>query len=311
MPSWDLLDETFTNLDDWTNQDNDTGESEISPAGELRLDTNAGAAGGIAYAQQYQDIGAYPDAFTVEIETYFDLIGTIAAGDHFRLDMRQAAERFAFLFGTAGLVVEDDGGDIEIGTNLVASGGAAKTQLWRFLISCAGTSAATCDAYLYDSTYNWEKIGTSVDCSIAAAYNDGTTLLTQFGYTTDNMVSHVRYIRALTGLYAVYPSELEFCKGSIAIPKSGIRIDYASNGDPHGQILHSSDRQGFRLIHRAINLTNKAILDDFYTTNKALESTLPWIDDVGYNCIFADAPKYTPLGASLFDVEVNFVQKDE
>ena len=106
-----------------------------------------------------------------------------------------------------------------------------------------------------------------------------------------------------------YPSLAQLV-GSEATPQSGIRIDRASNGDVRSQILYSADRKDFRLLHR-LDSTDKATLDTFYTTNKALEITLLWsADSQSYNCIFIDAPKYTPLGYSEFNVAVNLAQKD-
>ena len=108
---------------------------------------------------------------------------------------------------------------------------------------------------------------------------------------------------------ANYPS-LDQLVGSEATPQSGIRIDKASNGDVRSQILYSADRKNFRVLHR-LNSTDKGTLDTFYTTNKALELTFTWsADSQNYNCIFADAPKYTPQKASWFLVEVNLMQKD-
>lgn len=108
---------------------------------------------------------------------------------------------------------------------------------------------------------------------------------------------------------ANYPS-LSQLVGSEATPQSGIRIDRASNGDVRSQILYSADRKDFRVRHR-LNSTDKATLDTFYAANKALEITFTWsADSQNYNCIFTDAPKYTPRGAGWFDVEVFLAQKD-
>ena len=108
---------------------------------------------------------------------------------------------------------------------------------------------------------------------------------------------------------ANYPSISQII-GSEATQQSGIRIDRASNGDVRGQILYSSDRKNFRVLHY-VNSTDKSTLDTFYSTNKALEITFTWsADSQNYNCIFMDAPKYTPRKAGWFDVEVMLAQKD-
>lgn len=306
---WDLLDESFANLTDWTDNDSVNGVSEISPAGELRLDGNTAAASN--WAQQYQDIGSFPDEFCVQIETYHDLVGTYVNEDRFILSCNQADEKFIVAFSTTGLQINDTGSGLtNVGADLVKSGGNAENQIYRFNVTFGTLGAGVCDVYLYDTTHNWTKVGSAIPCSIEGVFIDGRIQLTQQGYTTNDMLTHVKYAKALTGHYAVYPADLSFCLDTEVITQSGIRIDRASNGDVRGQVLYDDDRKDFSLVHKAIDLTDKDLLDTFYTTNKALEFTLPWIDDVGYNVMFAGAPKYTLLGGSRYTARVPLVQKD-
>jgi len=108
---------------------------------------------------------------------------------------------------------------------------------------------------------------------------------------------------------ANYPSFTQKI-GSKAEPKSGIQIDIASNGDVRGQILHSADRKIFYVEH-FLSASEKSTLDTFYSTNKALEISFTWAgDSQSYNCIFMDAPRYVPCGASRYKVSVVLVQKD-
>lgn len=110
---------------------------------------------------------------------------------------------------------------------------------------------------------------------------------------------------------AAYPSGLAICLDSSFVTQDGICIARASNGDVRGQILYTADRKDFTLVHKAIDATDKATLDTFYTTNKALEFTMTWIDSVEYNCIFVPRPiKYTLLGGSRYTAQVSMVQKD-
>ena len=69
--AWDILEEDFTDLTDWTDSDWGSAVSEISPAGQLRQDTvNAdGAANG---PRIYQDTGDLSGDFTVEFKIKFD-----------------------------------------------------------------------------------------------------------------------------------------------------------------------------------------------------------------------------------------------
>jgi hypothetical protein len=107
-------------------------------------------------------------------------------------------------------------------------------------------------------------------------------------------------------MYPSFPQKI----GSKATTQSGIRIDTASNGNPLAQILYSSDRKTFYINH-TLDSTDKATLDTFYATNKALEFTFTWAGDgQDYNCIFMDAPQFVPRGASRYEVSVMMIQKD-
>lgn len=311
MPTWDLLDESFANLDDWTNADAGNGISEISPAGELRLDGNTASA--TTFARQLQDIGSFPDSFTFQVKIYFDSLGVYGSDDHFLCVCCQADERLQAMFDTgSGLQINDTGSGLTtVGTSLVKSGGSAEYQIYRFNVTFGTLGAGVCDIYLFDTTHNYEKVGSDIPCSKEGPGTDGYVHLTQYGQTTNDMLTHVDYAKALTGHYAVYPDDLAICLDTSHVIQDGIRMDRASNGDVRAQILYDSDRKDFMLVHKAISEADKAILDAFYATNKALEFTLPWIDDVGYNCIFAPRPiKYTPLGGSQYNAEVSMVQKD-
>ena len=196
---WDLLDEDCVDFSTptWSDDDQGTGVSEIDPAGQFRMDTNSGAANE-DYARRTADIGSYPNEFTHEFKLYHDDIGTNANYDLFQWITRQSTKCIITRFCSDGLFVRHNGSYAEVGTNLVKEGGSAEWQTWRFLIDFANT---TCDIYLNDSTHNWEKVGTAVDCNTTGTYTDGETLLAQYGNTTNDMVSHVNYIKAATGLY--------------------------------------------------------------------------------------------------------------
>lgn len=216
--AWDLLDEDCSDISDWDDDDTDTAVSEVSPAGQFRLDTNLGAAGN-AIAQISRDIGSFPNTFTIEIKLYHDTLGTRADSDYFVIRPEQGDERSYIYFATDGCYVRDNSGFYEVGTDLVKHGGSAEWQTWRFLITYTGTAGAgTCDVYLKDSTHNWEKVGTNMACSYQIAGTDGELRVAQSGYVTDNMVTHVDYFRIATGLVIsrerniVYDSILELSK---------------------------------------------------------------------------------------------------
>ena len=200
---WDILDEDCVDISDWSDNDTAPAVSEVDPAGQFRFDTNAGAAGN-DFAQRSRTLGSYPNEFTLETKLYHDDIGTEANNDSFQLLYRLNDERFKLTFASDGLFVTDtDSGETEVGTNLVKEDGSAEWQIWRFLATFTGVMGeATCDVYLDDSTHTWEKVGTSIPCSYEGSGTPaGEINIYQFGNTTDNMTSHVNYIKAATGLY--------------------------------------------------------------------------------------------------------------
>lgn len=200
--TWDLLDEDCSDISDWDDVDFDIAVSEVDPAGQFRFDTNSGAAGN-AYARRIRDIGSYPNTFTIEIKLYHDAIGIRTATDYFSFLCSQADERVFISFSSDGLYLRKPDADfIEVGTDLVKHGGSAEWQTWRFLQTFTGvTGEGTCDVYLKDSTHDWEKVGTAIPSGRVAVDADGSTYISQFGYTTDDMVTHVDYIKIATGLH--------------------------------------------------------------------------------------------------------------
>jgi len=198
--SWDLLDEDCSDISDWTDGDSGDCISQVNPAGQFEFDANTSAGGGQAY--RYRDIGDYPNTFTFEIKVYHDDIGTLANSDYFRVQLRQADEEFLVLFATDGIYINDtDAGYTEVGTNLVKEGGSAEWQTWRFLVTFGAVGDGVCDVYLKDSTHNNEKVGTAIPCSREAALISGQTQIRQFGTNTDDMMTHIDYLKIATGLY--------------------------------------------------------------------------------------------------------------
>ena len=188
----DLLNEHFNNLTSWTDADIDTAVSEIDPAGQLRLDTNLGAAGN-AIASRIRTITSPPDKFTIEFKAYCDDIGTRADADFLQVRYDTATWRIQVSLATDGFFVyKTGGGNTEVGTNIVSEG---VWQTWRLEVDKSGGEAsATVEVFL-----NGISKGT-VDCDYEIAGTDGRVWLRQFGYTTNNMVSHIDYIQIATGL---------------------------------------------------------------------------------------------------------------
>lgn len=191
----DLLDEDCSDISDWTDADFDTGVSEVDPAGQFRFDTNLGAAGN-ARAVRTRTISSPPDTFTIEIKTYFDSLGTFGASDYFSLWYGTATWRMSAIFASDGLrFYKAAAATTEVGTDIVKCNASAAWQTWRFEVDkTAGEAAATVEVFLDGVSQG------TYDCDYEVATTNGGVLLGQWGYGTDNMVSHVDYIKIATGL---------------------------------------------------------------------------------------------------------------
>jgi len=204
--AWDLLDEDCVAIDDWNDGDTDTGVSEVDPASQFRFDTNAGAAGN-ALAYRFRNVGSPPDKFIIEIKTYFDDIGSHNDSDYFRLQYCTATWRLRVNFAADGLFVYKTGGaTTEVGTNIVVEGVSAAWQTWRFHVDkSGGEAAATVEVFLDDVSQG------TVDCDYEVAGADGSITLWQQGYTTDDMVTHIDFIRVMTGALVALLVDVHDC----------------------------------------------------------------------------------------------------
>lgn len=194
--AWDLLDEDCSDISDWTDADVGTGVSQVNPAGQFEF---ASPGTGVANrAQRTRDIGSFPNTFTIEIKLYHDAIGTKANIDHFYCIFNQADEYLYVKFATDGIFINDTGsGDTEVGTNLVVS---AMWQTWRFLVTFGTVGNGVCDVYLNDTTHNWTKVGNAIPCSTQATVTDGVIDILQWAGTTANRLTHIDWIKIMTGL---------------------------------------------------------------------------------------------------------------
>ena len=193
-----LLNEDFNDITSWTDGDTDTAVSEISPAGQLRLDTNLGAVGD-AQSRRYKDITSPPNQFTIETLIYADLIGAYADNDYILLSYSTTTWYFGARFCSDGLFINKTAGGLtEVGTNIVLTAGAAADQLWRFQVDkTAGEASATVEVFLNNVSQG------TYDCDSEAAQTNGRVQSRLQGAATDNMVAHIKHLRIATGLGAI------------------------------------------------------------------------------------------------------------
>jgi hypothetical protein len=194
----DILNEDCSDISDWTDNDNVNGVSEVSPAGQFRMDANNHA--NFCIASRYRVLSSVPNLFTLEISLNHTALGTIANTDYFRLSFAKTGWSLVPYFASDGLFIAGTGGGIfEVETNLVSTG---TQQIWRFQVDCTTPSTATVEVFL-----NTVSQGT-VDCSYTGTiFGNKYIVIAQNGQTTDNMLTHIEHIKIGTG-FGEFPATL-------------------------------------------------------------------------------------------------------
>lgn len=189
--------------DGWT--DGDTGEA-VSQA-----ETNAPAADPMATVWSFdtntsadtndqairsKDIGSIEglgNRIVVSLKTYCDLVGTQTDSDEFTLVVRRSDWRFGIRFGSDGLFIADSITNYnEIGTDLVVQD---TWQEWTFDVDLSGGVAnATCDVYL-DNVL----VASGISCNKTETVTDGQIIIGQNGYTHDNQISYLDWLKIGNG----------------------------------------------------------------------------------------------------------------
>jgi hypothetical protein len=99
-----------------------------------------------------------------------------------------------------GLFIYDGAAWNEVGADVVkCNSGAAAWQAWRFQVNGTTPASATVVVYKKEEGGIWESQGT-FDCSYVPGSTTNNIILSQFGYATNNMVTHVDYVKIATGL---------------------------------------------------------------------------------------------------------------
>jgi hypothetical protein len=191
-----ILNEDFNDVTSWSNGDHGVAVSEISPAGQLRLDTNTGAAGD-AYTFRYKTIATPPNTHTIEIMMYCDSIGTFANNDYLFFTYTTSTWSMIMGFTSDGLFIFSGAAWVEVGVDLVKTGGSAVWQKWRFQVNKTVEASATVEVFLNDVSQG------TFDCHYLVVGTNGYIAIEQLGFTTNDMVTHIDYMRIATGLGAI------------------------------------------------------------------------------------------------------------
>lgn len=105
-------------------------------------------------------------------------------------------------------------------------------------------------------------------------------------------------------------------EGTIKVPRSGVRLRYASNGTVRPRAQSSATRWDPQLFHKAISLDDWNALQQFAEDNRGLDITVTFSPTgESLTCVFAEKPfdmkvAPGPGAAPLFDVTVYLVQSN-
>jgi len=197
-----LLDEDFSAIGDWTNNDEAPATStQETFDGEETLcqDTNGGAAGNDS-AHINRDIGSIEglgNTIVISFKLYHDAIGTMANTDWCYMAFYRSDWLLEMAFASDGLFI-GDGVDLtanEVGADLVQQN---VWQEWTFIVDLSGgVESAVCDVYLNNILQ-----ASDVDCSYdtGGGTQDGFVQLIQHGWTTDDRITYIDYLKIGDGV---------------------------------------------------------------------------------------------------------------
>jgi len=193
----DILRENCSALGAWADGDNNATSTQETFGGEKTFKFFVASAGSGNLARRTISLGdVFNTQTSIEIKVYNDLIGVRGDIDYFRLQIRLSTT-LSFLVGFAsdGLYVSDGPSWNEVGTNIVDQNA---WSTWRFVINHAVEASATVDIYK-DNVLQAQE----VDCSeTGSGWTAGDIELTQYGYTINNAISYVDYLKIDDGLVA-------------------------------------------------------------------------------------------------------------
>ena len=184
--SWDLLDEDWTDITDWTAQG--TGTVEESPAGQLHTDAGTGD-----FARAFRDIGTIPNEWTLEWETdAYDSLGTLASGNYAVLLVREGTYSHWIHIGTDNIEARETGGFTTASPAVTTS--TATGYVWRII----GTTAASGTLKLYrkPTAGSWALLETWT-----GLFTGGTDGEMFVGWVVGTAEQHEESIQMATGEY--------------------------------------------------------------------------------------------------------------
>ncbi len=181
--SWNMINDDFNSLSGWGNHCLGGGYAEISPPGQLHLDStivgdpNAGA------VDQWI-AGGIPDNFVIGVKTFLNSIG-LETGNAYTISMANRNITLFIQLREDGLFIDRNHSYTEIGNNIVLK---QQWQEWVFDVRASDYNTAQLDVYL-----NGNLVQSNIPCGQQGAAN-GFVYLGQASYSI-HTESHTDYFR--------------------------------------------------------------------------------------------------------------------
>jgi hypothetical protein len=192
-PSWDLIDEDWEDISDWTNVEQGVKVIEESPSGQLHV--KAGDSGGLdSFAEKKKEwpIQNVPD-FTTELRVKFDQLGAYAGeiSDGFVVEMKNGTNRFnIFVFTDQIRYFNNSDSWVTFVADAISTG---EWYTYRVICDSPGTMK------IYRGT---TMLATKTDIMATGADN-GRVKVGVRNYSPSPAVTeaHLEYFKIATGLY--------------------------------------------------------------------------------------------------------------
>lgn len=107
---------------------------------------------------------------------------------------------------------------------------------------------------------------------------------------------------------AAYPNTSYDADATRVTPRESVTLDTSDGGTVRGVVKYAGEIYDLTLVHKYLLEADAAVIEAFYTTNKALSVDVTW-RGATYNCFFTGKPDVAPAAGLYFTVTSRLVGK--
>lgn len=105
---------------------------------------------------------------------------------------------------------------------------------------------------------------------------------------------------------ATYPNTDYDVDATRVTPRESVTTDTSDGGTVRGVVKYAGEIYDITLVHKYILEAEAAVIESFYTANKALSVDVTW-RGATYNCVFTGKPEASPSTGIHFTVTSRLV----